>query len=315
MALTSNSHGVANIEFAAVADPSAEWRYRDRDWNWIKPYLGLFDHVFASDVRPQNRVPDYLLEEGLVSHDSQVRGRALAYEYPPLDWIANETEADKEWERILEDDSFDLGWATSAEIKLAQTGNRVEGKWVYVNEPEISAVTSRLIASYLRHVEEVDAVSLDEFSFNQFKQVFRPTTALSVVLEKFPVCNTTVPFEEIVALRNDEDYWIRRTRLRRWLREVRDWERIEVRQELEYLIQEYKSYMKQQLRTYSLTTIESVLPIALGFIEDVPKLRLKSFAETGFRLFQKTRHLMKAESEAPGREIALVIELERILKE
>jgi len=313
MVSTKKSCEIDEIEFAAVADPSAQWRYRDREWNWIKPYLGLFDHIFVSDVRPHNRIPEYLLENGLVSYDSKISERALAYDYPQIDHLSDE-EGDAEWERILDDDKFDLGWATSAEIKLAQGGNRVEGKWVYVNEPEISTVRSRLIASYLRYAEEIDAISVDEVDFNIFKRLFRPTTALSVVLERFPVCSSSVPFEEIVELRKDEDYWIRRTRLRRWMRQVRDWQRIEVRQELEYLINEYQTYMKRSASKYSLTNIQTLLTVALGLAEDVTNFRWKSISETGFKIFHRTRHLMNAEREAPGREIALVVELEKTLR-
>lgn len=134
---------------------------------------------------------------------------------------------------------------------------------------------------------------------------------IEVVLNHFqePIPNT--PWEAIIEWRNDSEAQIKKRRLQHWINNVSQRAELNIahlNDEILYLMDDYSQYMKvHNLKTRD-SVLYTVLTTTAEVIENVTKFNFKELVEIPFKLRERSILRLEAELQAPGREIAYVIE-------
>lgn len=173
----------------------------------------------------------------------------------------------------------------------------------------IGDVMARAIALSLRDGKGVDAVSTIVPHALVDKLV--PSAqglggVVRVILEGLPVPEETTTWEAIIEFRSDATAMAKLLGLRRWMNQMAT-SSIAPRhldQEIEWLLHEYEEHMRLHQLKINKGTLEMVVTLAAGLVEDVVKLK---FRDAMGLLFERTHRriaLMEAERSAPGRELA-----------
>jgi hypothetical protein len=135
------------------------------------------------------------------------------------------------------------------------------------------------------------------------------TTVLSVVLSAFPEPDDQTPWERILEFKSDPDTPRHILALKRWITKIAQ-QRLsfdEMREEIEWVVQEYQAHMRlHRLKTTS-GALESVVTAAGELVENIVKLKFSALAKAMFSLRQRKIQLLDAERQAPGRELAYLI--------
>ena len=136
---------------------------------------------------------------------------------------------------------------------------------------------------------------------------------LKVVLTKFPVPSPIIPWDDLIAFRNEAESKTRNLSLRRWMRKIskENISQIELEEEIEWLINDYKNYMKIQKVKYNWSTLESIVKIPLEVIENLVKIKWSKIADPFFKLKSNRIKVIEAELGAPSREISYIIETKK----
>lgn len=135
----------------------------------------------------------------------------------------------------------------------------------------------------------------------------------SVVLKELPQLDTRAPWEDVFSFRQEErtQHFVRA--LRRWARKVvaEDWTAAELEDEIKELVYEYDRHMSASRISGVKDALEIMIAGAAELAEDVIKLRLGKVAKLAVAILNRRVTLLREESVAPGRELALIPETKR----
>jgi hypothetical protein len=135
------------------------------------------------------------------------------------------------------------------------------------------------------------------------------TPAVSVVLESLPVPDDSVPWEQIVDFRSDEQTRFHVLALRQWMRKVSTElnDRSLIREELEYLKAAYSEHLRFHKMKTRTSVWEVILTVPAELIEHLVRFKTAAALKTMFKLREQRVALISAERDAPGREVAYVL--------
>lgn len=138
--------------------------------------------------------------------------------------------------------------------------------------------------------------------------------AVSVVINKFPIINEDISIESIIEFKSDPDTKLKLGRLRNWLNEVSNTKMSskEIEEKIEYLLLEYSNHMTLHKIEYHAGKFETLVTASLSFLENIAKLKLSEASKVIFDLNRTEIRLLKAENEAPGKEVAFINKLKEI---
>lgn len=134
-------------------------------------------------------------------------------------------------------------------------------------------------------------------------------SVISVVLEEFPVPDDSVPWEQILDFKRDENTRSQVVRLRKWMRSLGVGERnpIELREELEYALESYKEHIRfHRLKTQQ-GTVETILSASADVAANLVKFQWTEAARSLLRFRQRKITLLEAERAAPCRDVAYIL--------
>lgn len=139
---------------------------------------------------------------------------------------------------------------------------------------------------------------------------------VQITLEAFPVIDDSTPWEQVVDFRNDETTRMYSLALRRWMRKVTetDLTPIEIKEELEGLIAEYKDHMRFHKMKNRAGLVETVLTTVGTVAEHAFKREFGAAARALFQVRYDQLRLLESEREAPGREVAYIIKAREAFK-
>ncbi len=130
-----------------------------------------------------------------------------------------------------------------------------------------------------------------------------------LIVPHMPKPDDSTPWERIEDFRKDPDTRSALRGLRRWIgacsRSIESPR--ETAEELEYLIEEYKSFLRLHEIRFGRSLLEVVLVTSAEIVENVCKLRFCDLAKMPFRMKEKRIALLDAEKNAPGREVSYII--------
>jgi hypothetical protein len=138
----------------------------------------------------------------------------------------------------------------------------------------------------------------------------RNAEVLRVVLEDFPLPSSETPWEAILDWRRDDDVAIRYRRIRAWINALcrGDLSPAAIRDEIATLVDDYQTYMNKRYRTMTRSRLEVIATTAGEVMEDLMKVRLSAVVPRLFALFKEEAPLLESELDAPGREIAYIVQ-------
>ncbi|OIV41348.1 hypothetical protein [Flavobacterium johnsoniae] len=149
--------------------------------------------------------------------------------------------------------------------------------------------------------------SLD--SYNNLELFFPKANVYRVLIQNFPIPDRNIPLLDIIQYKNEESNKLHFLRLRTWIDNIakRELTEIEIAQEIETLIAEYKYEMKLAGMKYKNAKIEFLYKFAPQFLEKIVKFSISELFDPFFKLRNEKISLLQTENNAKGNELAYLI--------
>lgn len=163
------------------------------------------------------------------------------------------------------------------------------------------------------HAAGFDNVSIVGRQYENLPPAKQSNPVWRVVLKELPQLDTRAPWEDVFGFREEHrtKHFVRS--LRRWVRKVvtEDWSTPELEDEIKDLVYEYERHMRASRISGAKEALEIMITGVAGLTEDVIKLRLWKIAKLVSAVLNRGATLLREESAAPGRELALIPEVKR----
>ncbi len=145
---------------------------------------------------------------------------------------------------------------------------------------------------------------------------FHQSKVLEVVLEKLPIPNESINWQQIIEYRSDPDSRGKFNALRSWMQDVarKDYSKKEIEERIEYLIYEYEKHLTFHKLKYNHSKLRVFVTTSLDVLENTIKLKWGEVAKTLFSLKEKKYDLLQSEMTAPGKEIAYLSDTNSVFK-
>lgn len=176
-------------------------------------------------------------------------------------------------------------------------------------QQQFSAII-RLMAIAMEITKGITAVAAEPL--NNYEWDFQNSSqrdVIKIVINNLPLPSNETPWEQIVDYRNDPENQKNLLDLRRWIRNIttENLSRIEVSDQIEWLLNEFQKRMKLHKMKANTETLEVIAKVPFDLIENLIKLRISKIPEPLFALKKIQLSLMEAELNTPGREMAYII--------
>lgn len=170
-------------------------------------------------------------------------------------------------------------------------------------------VEARRISIALKKLHCMNAIPI--ISSNKFSDhvVAEKSEVMQIVVSALPVPDDTTPWEHILEFRSDPDSFSKFLALRNWINEVtrNQLTPLEVKQKLEYLMDQYRRHMKLHRMKTNASVLETVVVSTAELLEDLAKIKWGKIAKGLFSLRQKKIAVLEGELKSPGNEVAYII--------
>ncbi|WFU33652.1 hypothetical protein QA635_04175 [Bradyrhizobium brasilense] len=135
-----------------------------------------------------------------------------------------------------------------------------------------------------------------------------------VVLKELPQLDIRAPWEDVLGFRQEERTQHLVRSLRRWVRKIvaENWSAAELEDEIKELVYQYERHMHASRISGTKEALEIVITGVAELAEDVVKLRLGKLAKLATAILNQRAARLREESTAPGRELALIPEAQRV---
>ncbi|MEJ7822937.1 MAG: hypothetical protein WKF85_11475 [Chitinophagaceae bacterium] len=145
---------------------------------------------------------------------------------------------------------------------------------------------------------------------------FHQSKVLEVVLEKLPIPNENIDWQQIIEYRSDPDSRGKFNALRTWMQDIarKDYSKKEIEERMEYLIYEYEKHLTIHKLKYNHSKLRVFVTTTLEVLENTIKLKWGEVAKTFFSLKEKKYDLLQSEMMAPGKEIAYLSNTKKAFK-
>ena len=137
----------------------------------------------------------------------------------------------------------------------------------------------------------------------------KSSNIINIVIDAMPIVHPETPLEHIIEFKQNEENYNRFVNLRNWVTEMlhSDLSENEIKEKLEFLINEYERYLKLHKIKYGRGLFKTVVLGGAEMIENIIKFKLKDIAQGIFSVTEQNAELMLSELDAPGREISYLL--------
>lgn len=285
--------GLGPNDYVSCASAYTQTNIKHGSCDWLKPYLLLYDTIFVDEV-------------GSLIYNGETSEISDTYQ-----WLLDERLIDQ-YPRVIyrEADNIEMSEETTALLKarddvLNEPARHEEGDWQGWDQSAFRAVAARWEAAILSDLCETNASCLERSLFNV--PGTKSSAVMRVIVNQFPVPLADVPFQDIIALRNEREFVAKRAPLRNWSRKLGELSDSAIRDEISTQLDDYRKYMDIHRIKYRSSVIETVLTTPLGILEDLLKLRIQGAVSRLFKISQARVALAEAEMKAPSRELGLFL--------
>jgi len=171
------------------------------------------------------------------------------------------------------------------------------------------AVDSRYFSANLRVDHNMNACPiLPRFVPSVLESGGEQSTALQIVLHAMPSPSPSTSWEQIFEFRTDQDSKDKLLDLRRWTNKIskENLTPIEIEQELEYLISQYRRHMRVHEIEVNQGAFETIVVTSVEIAENLAKFNWSKVAKTLFSLHERDVVLIKGELNSPGNQLAYI---------
>ena len=151
--------------------------------------------------------------------------------------------------------------------------------------------------------------ALDFMSFSVAEAA--KTTTLDITIRALPAPSDGVPWDDVLAFRNDPDTRNQLERLRRWTRSAAL--KIDagtppqiIEDELTAMIEDYTAHVRLLDKKHTLTTWETLIALPLSILQNMARLKFDALVREPFKIARSKVDLAIAMEGAPGREAAYI---------
>jgi hypothetical protein len=136
---------------------------------------------------------------------------------------------------------------------------------------------------------------------------------VNICLDFLPFPDLSASWDDLIEYRNDDEVRKNYLALRKWLRKMAEQPASfnELREKVEYLILERESHLKLRELKINTGSLETVLTVGAGVLENIAKLNLSSAVKALFTLTHRKIELLEAEQSAPGKDIAYITSIRK----
>lgn len=186
-------------------------------------------------------------------------------------------------------------------------------QWEEMHEKAIlnSDYLARMVSIQLRELNAMDAHPIIDSDLSLELDVgVNKTSVIEILLNSLPVPDDSVPWEQIFEYRDDPDTRGKFLALRRWMNKVvrEQFSTQELQDEIEFLIHDYQSHLKFHRMKVNFEMWRTIVMAQAEFIPNLIKLKWGKIAESFFALKQRKFALMELEMNAPGGEVAYIVD-------
>jgi len=171
----------------------------------------------------------------------------------------------------------------------------------------------RLMSIYYQKSYGIDTYPILEFAISDSIPeiaAYAPSIedTIQIVINRLPVPDDSVPWEQIIDFRNDPDTENKLLGLRVWMSDITRAKltSIEIEQKLEWLLHEYQQHMRLHRMKTNASTLETIIVTGAEIVENLVKLQFGKLAKGLFSLRHRKLALLEGELKSPGREIAFI---------
>lgn len=138
----------------------------------------------------------------------------------------------------------------------------------------------------------------------------KQSPVVDVVLRNVPTPGDETPWEAILEFRDEPETRHRLVALRRWMFGFarQDRSAAETANEIEYLMEEYRSHIRHHRMKWGVGTVESIATLAGNALEGLLRFKPTQLVSALFAVRHRHVALLEAERSAPGRELAYLVD-------
>jgi hypothetical protein len=139
--------------------------------------------------------------------------------------------------------------------------------------------------------------------------VAEKANVIQIVVNALPIPDDKTSWEQILEFRSDPDSFSKFLALRNWINEVarNQLTPLEVKQKLEYLMDQHRQHMKLHRMKTNAGALETAVVSAAEVVEDLVKIKWGKIAKGLFTFRQRKIALLEGELKSPGSEVAYII--------
>jgi hypothetical protein len=249
---------------------------------------------------------DYLQDKNLLQSFDSNKLEKVAYQNELKTFTEYFDEHKKDRLLFSRNDVMNLGsiFQESTNILHGLEGN---GNTIYKNY---------FFSELINATSDVDVIPIfDLFIPEKKSDLGKEYKILEVVLKKFPVIDDSVSWDQLIEFKNDTDSKRKFLALRNWMIDISkgSFDTKEISEKFDYLYLEYEAHLKRHklktnsgvIKTFAITTSE--------ILEDLIRIKWSKAVKAGFEIFEESTKLTEIESNAPGKEVGYVYDMEQKL--
>jgi len=167
---------------------------------------------------------------------------------------------------------------------------------------------ARIVAAYLRDVEQLDAVPIT-MRWTTPAHAGASTRVLQIVIKELPVPDDSHSIEDVLAFRDEMKQANLMQALRVWMNDVASGTArpSEIRDKIEYLIEEYVRELELHRMKKSTLELKRLVVTLPEVLESLLKFRWKDLTSLPFEFREERIELMEEERRLAGREVGYIV--------
>lgn len=173
---------------------------------------------------------------------------------------------------------------------------------------------NHLYSEIINAISDFDVVPIfDLFVPEKELRIGKEYKILEIVLNKFPVIDENVSWEQLIEFRSDPMSMKKFLALRNWMIDISkgNYNSKEISEKFDYLFSEYSFHLKQHKINSTMGSIKTFAVTSSEILEDLVRIKWSKAVKAVFELFEKNTRLTKIESNAPGKEIGYVYDVKQ----
>lgn len=261
----------------------------------------LGENQFKDVIKFQQTELEYLQQEGLLQSFDSNKLKEIAYNQKLKVFIDYFNE-NKGTSFFSHNDVLNLGsvFQETSNLLLGKTEN---GNTIFKNY---------LFSELINATSEIDTIPIfDIFIPEKKSDLGKEYKILEVVLNKFPIIDDSVSWEQLIDYKKDPESKRKFLALRNWMIEMSKggYDPKEISEKFDYLYADYQSYLNRKKIKTNMGTIKSFSITTSEILEDFIRLKWSKAVKAGFDIFETSSKLTEVESNAPGKEVGYVYDL------